>query len=270
LAIYFINDQFRPEQEATIGITDLGLLRSYGVFDFFRVIDGKPLFLSDHLVRFSTSATALGLAIPYTAEQLTQIIKEAISLNPAPLLGIKLILTGGYSPDGYTPTLPNFMLIAKPFSFANVPGGMNLMSLQHQRELPSVKSLNYMVPIYNLPKMNAMGAQDLLYHHQGQVSELSRSNLFIVKNGSIITPSQQILHGITRKHVLALASQIAPVYEQNVTMAEVLEADEVFTTGSTKRILKIGKIDGQTVGQTSTIIHKLQSMYIEYEGNFNK
>jgi branched-chain amino acid aminotransferase len=266
--IFYINGQYLPENEANINITDLGLLRGYGVFDFFRVIDGQIVFLNDHLARFKASAAALQLAIPYTEVQLKQILATIISYNTCPLLGIKLVLTGGYSTDGFSPSTPNFFVIAKPFAFAQMPNGMALMSLKYQRELAHIKSLNYMQPIQHLAAMKAQAAHDYLYHSRGYVTELSRSNLFLVKNNQLITPKNGILAGVTRHHVITMAKTQLKVVERAVHLHEVFEADELFTTGSTKRIIAIGKIDGQNVGKTNTLTLELASKFIAYEKTY--
>jgi branched-chain amino acid aminotransferase len=65
---YYLNGQFSPSEETKIQVSDLGLLRGYGIFDFFRSINGKPIFLSDHLDRFENSAQILGLKIPDRTE----------------------------------------------------------------------------------------------------------------------------------------------------------------------------------------------------------
>jgi branched-chain amino acid aminotransferase len=266
-SIFYVNNRFLPENEAFINITDLGLLRGYGVFDFFRAVNGKVLFLEDHLDRFEFSAKRFQLQIPYTREALKGIIQEAILLNNCPLLGIKLILTGGYSDDGYTPTTPNFLVIAKPFTFMDKPNGMHLLSLEYLRELPVVKSLNYMVPIFNRPKMLEIGADDYLYHKNGYISELSRSNIFVVIDKKIITPSNNILHGITRKHVIKLAEKQWEVQVRDVTLGDAFAADELFTTGSTKKVMAITKLDSQPVGDGNVgkITNELCLMFQKYE-----
>ncbi len=268
--VSFINNEYLPENEASIHISDLGLLRGYGIFDFFRAINGKVLFLEDHLDRFHFSATQFQLEIPHTREQLKTIIQEIIKQNNVPLLGIKLVLTGGYSADGYTPTTPSFLIIAKPFSFMNKPEGMHLMSLEYLRELPEIKSLNYMVPIFHRKTMLAIGADDYLYHKNGLVSELSRSNVFIVKNEKLITPSKGILHGVTRKHILKIAHKNWEVEERDMSLEETLAADEIFTTGSTKKVMAITNIDKKRIGdgQKGPITAKLEVLFAKYESEF--
>ncbi len=244
--IYFINGEFLPESETKISVNDLGLLRGYGIFDFFKAVNSKVIFLEDHLARLNFSCRQMGFEIPYNNEQLKTIIYKLIEQNSKPLLGIKIIVTGGYSLDGYSPTKPNVIMIAKAFNYIDKPKGMHLMTLEYIRENPTIKTLNYIVPIQHLPKMKAIGADDFLYHKNGIVSELSRSNVFIIKNNTIITPKEGVLLGVTRKNTIMLAQKKWAFEERDITLKEVLEANEVFTTGSTKKICAITKID-QTI-----------------------
>ncbi|MGB4838133.1 MAG: aminotransferase class IV [Saprospiraceae bacterium] len=239
----FVNGEMVPASEANVNITDIGFLRGYGVFDFFRVIDGTPVFLEDYLDRFERSVKGLHLAMPYSRSYLTEKIYEIISLNQHALLGIKLLCTGGYSTDGYTPTDSNVFMLANPFLFHPYEKGLKLMSVDHQRDMFHIKSLNYLQPISLLPKMKAIHADDVLYHKSGFVSESSRSNVFMVKNNTLITPSEGILEGVTRKRIIAFATEIMPIEVRPVTPAEIWNSDEVFLTASTKRISPVTAID---------------------------
>ena len=265
--LFYLNGQILPSEQAVLHISDLAFLRGYGIFDFFRAVNGKTIFIEDHLDRFENSARLMSLPIPESRERLREIIQELVRLNPSELLGIKLILTGGYSPDGYTPTTPNLVVIAKPFAFAPAKVGLKLMSLEHQRELPEVKTTNYAVPIFYLQKMKKAGADDFLYHRDGLITESSRSNIFIVKDEKLITPKRNTLHGITRKHIIQFAKNHFEVEERDVTIKEFREADEVFTTGSTKRIIPIAFVDNQpfSEGEIGKITQKLQSLFLEHE-----
>lgn len=242
-AYAFVNGNIVPANEATLNISDIGLLRGYGVFDFFRVIDGTPIFLEDYLDRFERSVAGLQMSLPYTRGYLTEKIYEIISLNPHPLLGIKLLCTGGYSADGYTPTDANVCMIANPFKFHPYEKGLKLMMVDYLRDLYHIKSINYLKPISVIPQLRSIGADDVLYHKDGLISESSRSNIFIVKNGVLITPADGILEGITRKKILAFAEEIMPLEVRSVTVDELYHADEVFLTASTKRISPVTAID---------------------------
>lgn len=264
---FFLNGDFLPEEQARLGVNDLGLLRAFGIFDFFRATDGQPVFQEDHLDRFERSAQLMGLALPESRERLREIIAELIRLNPHPLLGLKLVLTGGYSPDGFAPADPNFFVIAKPFEFKNPDVGLHFMSVDHQRQLAEVKSLDYLLPIYLLRKQREIGADDVLYYKDGLVTESSRSNIFIVKDDKVITPASGMLKGITRKHILAFAGGQFEVEERDVTLAETLAADELFTTGSTKRIVPVTRVDNRPIGTGTPgpVTRKLYELFLNYE-----
>lgn len=267
-AYFYLNGQILPDTQAQIHITDLGLLRAYGIFDFFRAVEGHPLFMEDHLDRFERSAALMGLSIPASRQHLRDTIAELIRLNNLPLLGIKMVLTGGYSPDGYAPAPEaNLMMIAKPFKFMDAPNGLKFMSVHHQRQLSEVKSLDYLMPIYLLRQQRAVGADDVLYHFNGTVTESSRSNVFIIKNDTITTPDSGMLRGITRKHILAFAQQHFAVEERTVSFDELMAADEVFTTGSSKKIVAVTRIDDHLVGngRPGKVTQKLLSLFEEYE-----
>jgi branched-chain amino acid aminotransferase len=269
----YLNGEIIPAEKAQIHVSDLGLLRGYGIFDFFRAIDGKPIFMEDHLDRFHNSARLMGLAIPESREHLREIIHKIIKLHPHKLLGVKMILTGGYSPDGYTPAEnSNLIVLGKPFDFKPADVGMKLMSVEYRREIPEIKTLNYIVPIRALQQMKAVGADDVLYHRDGKISESSRSNIFIVKNEKIITPLDGALFGITRKHILNFAKNHFAVEERDVSTQEYWEAEEVFTTGSTKRIIAITHTDNQAFsdGKVGKITKKLQALFLEHENATKK
>ncbi len=243
----FLNGNILPIENANLNITDLALLRGYGVFDFFKAIDGRPIFMEDHLDRFENSTWLLGLKVPYSREELRRNILELIRLNHHNLLGVKLVCTGGYSIDGYTPAeIPNLFMVAKPFKMHPFEKGLKLMTVEHQRELAEIKSINYAKPISVIAHLHLSASDDVLYHTNGHITESSRSNIFIVKNGILITPDVGVLRGITRKHILQFAPKVMPVEVRTVSLTEVMDADEVFMTGSTKRIAPITSIDNKT------------------------
>ena len=256
----FLNGKIMPIENANLNITDLALLRGYGVFDFFKAIDGRPIFMEDHLDRFENSTWLLGLNIPFSRRELRLNILELIRLNPHNLLGIKLVCTGGYSVDGYTPAeKPNLFMVAKPFTMHPFEKGLKLMTVEHQRELAEIKSINYIKPISVMAHLHSSASDDVLYHTQGCITESSRSNIFIIKNGILITPDAGVLRGITRKRVLNFVPPVMPLEVRAVTLEEVFAADEVFMTGSTKRITPITMIDNKTfeVGQQTRMLYNI-------------
>jgi branched-subunit amino acid aminotransferase/4-amino-4-deoxychorismate lyase len=138
------------------------------------------------------------------------------------------------------------------------------MTVEHQRELAEIKSINYAKPISVLAQLRASDADDVLYVSGEQITESSRSNIFIIKNGVLITPDTGVLRGITRKRILQFAPKLMPVEVRAVTISEVLEADEVFMTGSTKRIAPITQIDNKMF-ESGQLTRQLYDMLLEDE-----
>ena len=231
---------------------------------FFRAIEGKPIYMEDHLTRFENSVKRMNLTLPYSRGHLQDNILQLIELNSYNLLGIKLLCTGGYSEDGYMPTMPNLMMLAKPFKMAPLDKKMKLMTLNYIRELADIKTINYATPIAHLPQMHAAKADDFLYHSNGYISESSRANFFIVKGGKIITPKAHILRGITRQHILKMAANHFTVEERAIRLKEVYEADEAFLSGSTRRVTFVEHIDNHSF-KTRKVTDKINDLLIENE-----
>jgi branched-subunit amino acid aminotransferase/4-amino-4-deoxychorismate lyase len=247
-----LNGRLVDEKDAIIRITDLALLRAYGIFDFFRLQNLKPLFLNDHLDRFYHSAEVLRLKCPIERNELKELIFEMLETNAIQNSCVRLVLTGGESPNGYTPGQPTVFAINEPMTplpenhFAS---GIKLLSHEHMRDIPEVKTTNYLIGIYKLPELERQGAQDLLFFWEEKILEVTRSNFFIVnKTGEVITPGRNILKGITRKHVLRLAEQKYSVHQRDVYLDEAFAADEAFTTGTGKKVLPVTEIDGKKIG----------------------
>lgn len=245
----WFNGAWKPANEVYVSVKDIGFLRGYGIFDFFRIMDGKPIFLAEHLARLQRSAEKIGIELPYSLDELSTCIYELAGITSDSCLGVKIVLTGGESSNGYLPNQPNLWILPAVFQFTDPAKGMRLMSKEFVREMADIKSLNYAFGISNLPEMKAAGADDLIYYTaQHGVSESTRSNLFYVKNGEVFTPAAHILEGITRMKVLELARKRYKVHVQTCSLDEFLSADEVFTTGSTKRVVPILAIDGKKIG----------------------
>lgn len=250
--IAFINNQFTEEEKVSLGITDLSIQRGYGVFDFFRAANYVPFFIDDHLDRFFNSAAMLRLPVPHSKEEIKDIITEMIERNKTPDSSFRLVLTGGYSPDYYELSSPNFIIIQQPVHLAgkeDFDKGIKIFLYEHMRDFPQVKSINYLVGVYLQHEVQQQKADDVLYYKDNNILEFPRSNVFAVtKDGTVITPADNVLHGITRMKVLKLAREKYTVEERAVTVDELKNAAEVFLTSTTKRILPVLSMDGKIVG----------------------
>jgi branched-subunit amino acid aminotransferase/4-amino-4-deoxychorismate lyase len=251
----YLNNRFLPYSEAHLHISDLGLQRGYSIFDYFLEIDGRTPFINDYLDRFYTSAELLHLTVPLNRDLLKEKIAYLLEQNKLRTSGIKLLLTGGYSEDLYTPSTPNFMILNKPVK--EIPGeretgrpgdGEKLLLLDYKRHLPEVKTTFYLPSIALFTEMKAKGAIEVLYHHNGLILETTRANFFLIKKGVLITPGSGVLRGITRKYVLKVVKDMMPVEERDVQLEELLECDEAFITGTSKHVMPIIDVDGKMIG----------------------
>lgn len=250
MAIYF-NNRFLQNDEAMLHISDLSIQRGYAIFDFFRTVDGIPLFLQDHLDRFYASAKAMHLNIKQTREELAGIIIELIKQTAVQEAGIRLMLTGGYSPDSFEPAEPNLIIICNPikmFDVADFEKGFSVITHEYQRDLPLIKSTNYLVAVWLQPELKKQQADEVLYFNNNIITEFPRGNVFIVSGGKFVTPEKNVLLGVTRKNILKIAANILPVEERHITVDELMQANEVFLCSTTKRIVPVIKINNNPVG----------------------
>jgi len=249
----YINGDFVPASRATVLVSDLAIQRGYGVFDFMKVIDNIPVFADEHLVRFLNSANQLRLDVGLAREGLYNIIEKLIEVNNIPHSGIKLTLTGGYSPDGYTLSKPNLIITQNPIQLP-MPDvyekGIRLVSYPHVRQMPDVKTIDYLMAIWLQPFIQERSADDVLYQRDGFVSECPRSNFFIVtKEGTLVTPAEHILKGVIRGKVLDLAASKFKVEERQLSLSEIFNAREAFITSTTKHALPVVELDGRVIGE---------------------
>lgn len=269
---FFLNGKIISTADAYLHITDLALLRGFGVFDFCRTQNGSPLLLDRYLNRFYNSARFLDLQVPYTMERITEAIYSLLQKNGFEESGIRMILTGGYTKNGYTPGDPNFFILIEKINFPEeslYENGIKLLFYEHQRELSHIKSINYLTPISIRNILKKAGAYDVLYHFNGKVLEVSRSNLFIVRDNVVITPAHNILPGITRASVIKLAHEYFKVEERDIPTDELFKADEVFMTGTTKRVLPVQSIDYHRFGNgmPGPVTRKLKALYKDFENS---
>lgn len=264
--ICFADGKIIPVEAATIHPMDLAVIRGYGIFDFFRTVNYHPLFLDHYLDRFITSAEKTFIPLAYSREQLGQIITELIDKNDLKEGGIRMVLSGGISENHFSPAQGKLFMFAESLIFPSqekYEKGVKLLSVEYVRSIAEIKTTNYAFPVWHSVQWKEAGAEDVVYHMHGEISESSRSNIFIIKDGQVSTPDKHVLHGITRKHVMQIVGDVAirPIYFQ-----EMLEADEVFITSTTKILLPVTQVDDRKIGngkvgkKTIDILEKFKAL----------
>jgi len=250
----FLNGQIVPLSEAKVAVSDIGLLRGYGIYDGIAAFNGKPFRLADHWNRLISGAHILNLNVPITEEKAEKIIGEIIEKSGyGARANVRIILTGGKTLGGieYDFENPTFYIMAEKWE--SLPSdfykdGAKLVTYRHKRELAEYKTINYIraVVLQNFRKEEK--AVEILYTYDGEVLECATSNIFIVKDKTLITPAENILKGVTRKVILELADEKYKIEERIIEEEELKTADEVFITSSFKDIVPIVKIDDFEVG----------------------
>ena len=250
--IAFLNDRFIDEKDAQIQIGDLAIQRGYAAFDYIRTKNGQPLFIDDYLNRFYHSAEIMFLRPAYEKSELKKIIYELIRKNSCDESGIRLILTGGYSPDSYQPVQTNLLITEQTLQlpvFDPETTGISLQSHNYRRDLPEVKSINYLMGIWLHQQARASGFDDLVYHTDGILTELPRANIMMISaDRKLVTPASNVLKGITRMKLLEIAREFMEVELREIHLEELKAAPEVFVTSTTKRILPVLRVDEKTIG----------------------
>lgn len=252
-SIYYLNGEYLAAQAAALPLNDLGIVRGYGVFDLLRTYDGVPFKLADHVARLQRSANAIGIEMPWSAAELEEIALETYRRNDLADATIRIIVTGGASPNFMTPPdQPTLAVMIDPvanYAPAEYEQGAKLVTVDMARFLPTVKSLNYITAIMAMKTASQAGAIEALYRNAaGFVSECTRSNLFAVRGQQLITPNEDVLFGITRAVVLEIAGDSLEIVEGALHYDDLLACDEVFITSSTKEVLPIVQIDGHVIG----------------------
>ena len=248
----FLNDSMLPADHISIPIMDLSIQRGFGVFDFMRLHNGQNWQMDQYMERFFNSLKGAGLAIKPSKSDIIDCIDELIKKNDSPNSCIKLIATGGVSPNGYIkPEKGNFILLNMPFvppTEDMLTHGVSLITHMYQRPMPEVKSTNYFCSLALSDKMKKYKAVDVIYYHPDKVFETSRCNIYVVKNNVVYTPKDGMLSGMTRHRILHMDEHPVPLKEEDISKDFFDSASEVFISSTTKGILPVTHIDGQKIG----------------------
>lgn len=273
--IIYVNGKYVPKSQAMVSVYDHGLLYGDGVFEGIRVYNGKIFKCKQHLDRLWASADALRLKINISREEMEHIQRECIRLNNMKDGYIRLVVTRGFGTLGLDPRrcpTPGIICIADEihlFPAQMYNEGMRVIVANRPKTPiaaldPRIKSLNYLNNI--MAKCEAIDFdchEVIMLNMEGEVTEGSGDNIFIVKNGKVITPPSDagILEGITRRFVMDTLCKDCgvPVEVKALKLADVLSADEVFLTGSAAEIIAVTQVDQHDGKGNITKANKISS-----------
>lgn len=253
MGTYYVDGHYVDQAEAVLPVTDLIILRGFGVFDFLRTYNGHPFHLTAHVERLRNSAALIGLDCPWSTQFLSEVVHKTLQENGYPDANIRLLVTGGDSDDNISPGQhPRLLVMVDPLK--NFPeswyrDGVKIITTRLNRFIPGAKSIDYIRAIITLRDAREAGAVESVYVSQNdQVLEGTTSNLFSVRDGAVITPSDDILPGITREVLLDILKAEFTMEVRPLSRQELLDSDEAFLASSTKEVVPVVQVDGQVIG----------------------
>ena len=282
----YINGAFFKRDEAKISVFDSGYLVGDGIWEAMRLHHGVLVFLEDHLKRLWESAATVGMAFPFTKEELTQTIKKVLAKNNmSDHVHVRVMITRGIKKTpSQDPRLtisgPNLVIIPehKVASKESKEKGITLFTSTIRRGSP-----DYLDPRLNchsklhevqalIQAIHAGADEALMLDVQGFVATCNATNFFIVKGDEVWTSTgQYCMNGITRAKVIQVCDEHNIVCRQkDFSLFDVYGADEAFVTGTFGGLTPVTKIDGRVIGiknygDTTRHLSNLYNALIERE-----
>jgi branched-chain amino acid aminotransferase len=278
-ALCWIDDELVPAAQARISVLDHGLLYGDGVFEGIRFYKRRCFRLGAHLQRLHHSARAIGLQLPFTLAQMADHIRATVDAAAFEDGYLRVVVTRGVGSLGLDPRRccrPGYFVLADTLAMvdqaAREQGARVIIASTRRLALdgldPRIKSLNYLNHILARMEANLAGADEaILLNQAGRVTEGSADNLFIVRDGELLTPPviDGALAGITRAVMLELAQQACiPAREQSLAPYDLYTADELFLTGTGAELIPVREVDGRPLPACpGPVFHRLQALYAE-------
>ncbi|WP_293644947.1 D-amino acid aminotransferase [Thiolapillus sp.] len=272
--LIYLNGGFLPQEQAHVSVMDRGFLFGDGVYEVIPAYAGLPFRLKEHLQRLNASLEAIRMSPPLSDEQWRAVFGQLLAQRGNADQQIYLQVTrGAYGkrlhaiPEEVTPTVMAFATDLAVRDPDLVKQGMSVITLDDIRwERCNIKAITLLANILSQQQARDEGAQEAILVRDGLANEGTASNLFIVKEGLIITPpkSQHLLPGITRDLVLELAREAGlPYAEASISVAELENAEEIWITSSTKEVMPVTRLNGRPVdnGHPGPIWEKMDALY---------
>ncbi len=271
-----VNGRVTPASEASVSPVDRGFLYGDSVFETLRTYGGRPFRLAGHLDRLRRSAARL--SIPWPDAPLEPEIARTLAAAGNDESAIRIVLTRGVGPIGYDPAgtgLPTLVIHVRPcplLPVASLREGVDVAIVSVVRTPaaaldPAIKSSNLLNNILAWQEAHRLRVfEPILLNTEGQIAEGGSSNVFVVREGRLRTPSPAagILLGITREVVLDLARREGVIVEEtNLEPDDLRRADEAFLTSTLKGVLPIRRCDGWPIhdGRPGPITRRLMALF---------
>lgn len=255
-----------PPAQACISVFNPAIYGAYGVYEAMQVVNGVVFERQAHLQRLAHSAALLELPLPTSLETLEHWIAAAISANGVLDCTLRLFVVG--SDNGGEVAAYIWPQPAPVYPDHYYTRGVATILFQARRFLPEAKSLNTLTSYLAQRRARAESAHEGLLHHAGFLTEGSNSNLFAVVDGVVLTPpASEVLSGVTRDIVIALAAGNGiPLREARLPLSELPRWREAFITSTSRHVMPVAAIDGTAVGdgEVGPVTARLRELFEEY------
>ena len=275
-----VDGELGSEGDRLLSPLDQGFLFGASVYETVRTYDGAAFLVERHLKRLRESALALGIDIDESDETLTRQVHETLEASGNAESSIRIVVSAGVGAIDYrqgSTKKPTIVIVVRPlppfpeslYKDGATASFVSIMRAGRGNLSPRIKSSNLLNNLMALRQAHERGAYEaLMLNPQGEVCEGSMSNVFVVTDATIATPpiSAGILEGITRDLVLSIAREGGFELEEKILLPdELLGADEVFITASSRQVVPIVKVDEQLIadGRPGPVTQKLISLYHE-------
>jgi len=275
-----INGEIFSPEDAKIPVLDHGFLFGDSVYEVIRTANGRLFTATEHLERLRRSAEAVRLEVPLTNEQFIEEMRQSHEASGNEESYIRLILTRGAGEIDLHPQTcgrPNCIFIVKPLTvwpeeYYKQGVKVSLVSIHRNPSTalsPEIKSGNYLNNVIALMQAHDADAQEgIMLNPDGWVTEGTTSNIWIVREGTALTPSMKygLLPGITREMIFEMArAGSASASEAQINGQDLLAAEEAFITSTTRGIMPVRQVDDKKIGsgQLGPVTQQLMSLLDE-------
>ncbi len=263
----WLNDELVDAQKATVSVFDHGFTVGDGAFETLKVVNTQPVALTRHIKRLVHSLNTIGIEFD-KEDLLKKAINEVISANNSlgEVMRMRITYTSGVGPLGSDRTKDNFTLVVAVSPESIWPDTALVITVSDPRNDKSIlagsKTTSYAQNAALLSVAKKQGAHEaIMPNTKGELCEGTGSNIFVVKDGQVMTPplSGGCLGGITR----ALVIKWFDVKEVDLPMSVLKDVDEAFLTSSTRDIQPISKIDDRVLNAPGPVASKMRKEFIE-------
>lgn len=271
--IVFLNGRFVPEEQAVVSVFDRGFLYGDGLFEAFRICNGKPFLWDEHMRRLEQGANLLKIRSPYTVAELRNFAMALIEQNGMPESVLRLTISRGVGPRGYSPQgadHPSVVMSLHPAPIIDPERPPQWSIITSSVRLPvndpltQSKTCNKLSQVLARSEADAHGANEsLLLNTNNEVAEASSSNLFWIRNGTVCTPplAGTILPGVTRAKVIELCAQLKiPTSQATITTSELFQCEGVFLSLSSWGIVEAVALDSRPL-KGSPMVKAIRDAY---------